>query len=85
MPGRSPTRATGVSSRASAFRAVRRTAAAAADSAAAIANRAETPERPSTAGGLPYQAGEQRDDLDQVLGQLGSRVPAIPGALGLLG
>ena len=50
MPGRSPTRATGTSSAASPSSAVRRTAAAAADSAAAIANRADTPDRPSTAG-----------------------------------
>ena len=56
-PGRRPARPAASSP----VRAARRTALAATVSAAAIANRAETPERASTCGRLAYQPGEPGD------------------------
>ena len=47
-------------------------------SAAATANRAETPERWSTADELAQLVGEPRDDLEQVVRHLGDQV-APPG------
>ena len=64
--------------------AARLTADAATASAAAMANRAETPDRESTAGRRADQPGEPRDHLDQVLGQHGVWLVAVPGDPGLL-
>ena len=69
--GTSQTRATASASPA---RAARRSAEPATPSAAAMANRAETPERWSTDGRLAQPAGEPGDDLDQVLGHLGDEL-----------
>src|SRR5262249_21297305 len=85
MAGRAQMRAPGGSAWCSAAGGRRRPPPAARASPAAASERRRDTGPAVGRRGLPDQAGEPRDDLDQVLGQLGPGIPAVPGHRGFLG